>query len=88
MKLLKEESITEGRTKYLIIETQGSETIEAPKKDINIINEINKAVRILIKYKNLSLLEIIVNGRNVSIRKRNKITFTPMTLFGILLKIA
>ena len=77
-----------GITKYLVIETQGSEGREAPKKDIVINNEINKPLRILIKYKNLSLLEIIINGRKVSRIKRNKIRFTPRTLFGILLNIA
>ena len=40
------------------------------------------------KYKNLDLLEIIINGRKVNRIKRNKITFIPRTLFGILLNIA
>ena len=31
---------------------------------------------------------IIINGRKVTIIKRKKITFTPRTLFGILLNIA
>jgi len=40
------------------------------------------------KYKNLDLLEIIINGRKVNRIKRNNITFIPRTLFGILLNIA
>ena len=78
-------SSKDGITKYRVIETQGSEGREAPKKDISINNEINKPLRILIKYKNLSLLEIIINGRKVTIIKRKKIRITPRTLFGILL---
>ena len=67
---------------------KGSRTREPPNQDISINNEINNPLRILIKYKNLDLLEIIKNGRKVNMIKRKKITFIPRSLFGILLNIA
>ena len=51
-------------------------------------NEINNPLRILIKYKNLDLLEIIINGRKANMIKRKETIFIPRSLFGILLNIA